>query len=661
MNRIHFVFIPLILLIATAGLAACIPAASEPTAETMLTITPSPTAIPTSTPTAAPTASPTPTFTPTPTPVTLPVTNGTPIPDLPYEVITAENVQRLREIARYGYPRLLDKNPYRLTADGKTIVVGTTLGLEFYDARTQTKTGGFEVEFLRDLDLTPDGQYLLTLAGEGVLTVWTRDGEKVQAFDLPIGDAWALKSVAISPDGKLLAVQRKKADWQETDKVDVYRVADGSLLDTVRGMGAVFSPDGRYLATLFDGLRLYPVAELGEGWEKRLPKQSLPWCGVMEGSCGLVFSPDGTLAAVVRAGQVDVYRVEDRKLVRQVSGWEADQYALPQVQFGVDGGQMVITTPALYDGQGNVRVKAQAILVDIASGEWVSKNEVEEGFPYLDGEQVRTFTWKAEGEIGEFLDIQDDGTLVLRPNDCDAVSQSHCYSAQKVSGNKWAMLKDGETLFEVTVPEGYTIGKDPNDVLVFKHIAVVQWTKSPGGSFFAVFDLEEKRKIFSQQGYVVSSATTADGDLVSIGYLNGTSTLYVVLMRGAQFQSLLKYPEFNYHTMDADGEKLYLFDVMTIKAVNLKTRQTSEVKTDFVINGYISATVSSRLLAVSSFFPSFEQVVGFLNPEDLHVVFAFRIPVRRITFSRDERLFVTQGMDGFIRVWGVVAEGANVR
>src|SRR5690606_23328273 len=152
---------------------------------------------------------------------------------LPYEVITAENVHRLRQIARYGYPRLLNKNPYRLAADGKTIVVGTTLGLEFYDAQTQAKTGGSEVALLRGFDLTPDGQYLLTLAGEGVLTVWTRDGEKVREFDVEAGDAWALKAVALSPDGKLLAVQRKKADWQETDKVDVYRVADGSLLDTV--------------------------------------------------------------------------------------------------------------------------------------------------------------------------------------------------------------------------------------------------------------------------------------------------------------------------------------------------------------------------------------------------------------------------------------------
>ncbi len=402
MRRILFVLIPLILLFA-AGLSvlrmsSASGAVPVEAAVVLPTATPSPTLKPTAT--AAPTATPEPTATatPTPTPVTLPVTNGTPVPNLPYEVITTENVHRLREIARYGYPRLLDTAPYRLTADGRTIVVGTTLGLEFYDAQTQTKSGGFEVEFLRDYDLTPDGQYLLTFAG-GNLTVWTRDGQKVREFDLQAGDAWTLKAVALSADGALLAVQRPRGQVVEADKLDVYRVADGALLDTVRGMGAVFSPDGQYLATVFDGaVRLYPVAELGQGWEKRLPKQTLPWCGDVNEGCGLVFSPDGTLAAVVRAARVDVYQVAERKLIRQVSGWEVrDTYYLPQVQFAE--GKLLITTLPLYDRQGNVQTPAQAIVVDITSGEWVSQSEAQDGFAYLSKGQVQTFRWKAEGEM----------------------------------------------------------------------------------------------------------------------------------------------------------------------------------------------------------------------------------------------------------------------
>ena len=179
MKRIVF-FLPLIVFFL---LTACTPqsqvqdadaAAAFPTAAA--TVTPEPTFTPTPTVTFTPTPTPTATITPTPTLISLPVRNGTAVPDLPYEVITAENVHRLREIARYGYPRLLDEKPYRLTADGKTIVVGTTAGIEFYDAGTQAKTGGFEVDFLRAFDVTPDGRFVLTVAGE-TLTVWTAEGQ----------------------------------------------------------------------------------------------------------------------------------------------------------------------------------------------------------------------------------------------------------------------------------------------------------------------------------------------------------------------------------------------------------------------------------------------------------------------------------------------------
>ncbi|WP_333657594.1 hypothetical protein, partial [Anaerolinea sp.] len=114
MKRVTFALIPLFLLIAAAGVFALrnVSASVPESPETLLTATP--TATPTPTATAAPTTTPTatvePTATPTPTPtlISLPVRNGTPVPDLPYEVITADNVHRLREVARYGYPRLLD-------------------------------------------------------------------------------------------------------------------------------------------------------------------------------------------------------------------------------------------------------------------------------------------------------------------------------------------------------------------------------------------------------------------------------------------------------------------------------------------------------------------------------------------------------------------------
>ncbi|WP_322509677.1 WD40 repeat domain-containing protein [Anaerolinea sp.] len=625
------------------------------TATVTPTATPSPTA--THTPTPTPTATPTATATPTPTPVTLPVTNGTPIPDLPYEVITAENVQRLRQIARYGYPRLLDEKPYRLTADGKTIVVGTTLGLEFYDAATQTKTGGFEVEFLRSFDLTPDGQYLLTLAGE-TLTVWTQDGQKVREFDLQAGDAWKLNAVALSPDGSMLAVQRKKADWQEADKVEVYRVQDGSLLDTVRGNGVLFSPDGLYLATVFDGsVRLYPAAELGQGWEKRLPKSTLPWCGRNE-RCGLAFSPDGLLAAVIRPARVDVYQVENRRLVRQVSGWEGDDYALPQVQ--VDAGQMLITTPALYDRQRNVRVKAQAIAVDVASGEWLSRGEVEDGFAYLDAGQVRMFRWQAEGEMPDFyylgvlfcvdnngnVNIAEFGHMCQNEN-CEPLQRGEVFNVKsaKVLADKPDWL--------LNVPQDENLDK----ILFFGDVAIANYHKGRV-SWAIVYDESRKYQI---------------NDWVTNVFINNK---FLVLNAFRQGILLLDTQSWSVKRFDLDDPAIQSFDEWIVIAdmskntlifvsFDNKTRFDIPVKEwKFSPTGYAvhsSAYNPNSNILVAEDGNSGGYVIDVSGRRNVAEKTLAGEIVHAMTFSPNGRLFATYGADGFIRVWAVVPAGADVR
>lgn len=641
--------IPLVLLFA-AGLgflalrtppSGAVP--SETVALATATVTPTHTPSPTATQTPTATVEPTATATPTPTPITLPVTNGTPIPDLPYEVITAENVQRLRQIARYGYPRLLEANPYRLTADGKTLVVGTTLGLEFYDAQTQEKSGGFEVEFLRSFDLTPDGQYLLTFAGE-TLTVWTKDGQKVREFDLQAGDAWQLNAVALSPDGSMLAVQRKKADWQEADKVEVYRVADGSLLDTVRGNGVLFSPDGRYLATVFDGsVRLYPAAELGQGWEKRLPKQTLPWCGGNE-RCGLIFSPDG-LAAVIRAARVEVYQVENRRLVRQVSGWESDGYALPQVQFA--DGQMLITTPALYDSQGNVRVKAQAIAVDVASGEWLSKSEVEGGFAYLHAGQVRTFQWQAEGEMLPYgtkwmhprILISDKGEVKLSVLDWWAFGWQEpviFYVCENEKCNSTEFTTE-----KITLPE-FTFVRQGSFGYIFGKISKVK-VKVPVSDWVFGYLLDNRTLLWSVS-YSSSYGKTMLIDLESGQTLLQTSYVHPIHFEVVDDELL----------MTTDENKTMIFD-LTERV--LRKQSKIGLEQNSIVSPIAYSGVSSIAFG-TKFDGKHDNICVFIEGSCKSII---QEDAFSMDFSPDGRLFATYGADGFIRVWAVVPEGANVR
>lgn len=623
--------IPLILLFA-AGLgflalrtppSGAVP--SETVALATATVTPTHTPSPTATQTPTATVEPTATATPTPTPITLPVTNGTPVPDLPYEVITAENVHRLREVARYGYPRLLDETPYRLTADGKTIVVGTTAGIEFYDARTQAKNGGFEVEFLRAFDMSPDGRFILTRAGD-TLTVWRQDGQKVREFALEAGDAWALNAVALSPDGSLLAVQRPRGQVVEPDRVDVYRVEDGSLVDTVRGMGAQFSPDGKYLATVFDAsVRLYPVAELGQGWEKRLPRETLPWCGGGE-TCGLTFSPDGTLAAVVRANRVDVYQVETRKLVRQVSGWEVqDTYTLPSVQFTPQGGQLLITNQPLYNSQGEIREKAKAILVDVVSGEWVVNQDAPEGFVYPDGQTVRGFRWQAEGEMPQMYQYKITAGF-------DKEGRLNLYTYGQNRDGHFGLVRCVEEFCDVT-PFTIPINKIPiyDDVL---EEYILQFSPK----WVLLHDGKEVSLQYSGHSFAVPNAKIV-GNLLVIWAASSSNDSEITIFDKTSGKRLYRFDAYDFSLY---GNKIYLWGSENFIEVGEKDEKHQYPD----ICGQASSQIERMFCVIIGTSSSYKRS-EFKDALDFDFL--------------KENLLVVNYSDGLIRVWGVVPDGTNVK
>jgi WD40 repeat protein/class 3 adenylate cyclase len=97
---------------------------------------------------------------------------------------------------------------------------------------------------------SPDGRTLITGGINGNVTTWnvqTRSAVHTVRFPAPVW--W----VAVSPDGKLLAVQTKASD-RSNSTVEVRDVASGRILyrhDVQNGKGGLeFSPDGRSLAAL---------------------------------------------------------------------------------------------------------------------------------------------------------------------------------------------------------------------------------------------------------------------------------------------------------------------------------------------------------------------------------------------------------------------------
>jgi RNA polymerase sigma factor (sigma-70 family) len=133
-------------------------------------------------------------------------------------------------------------------------------------------------------------------------------------------------ALVFSPDGKLLAASR--ATPAEEDRVHVWERSSGKEVYEVRGNVAAFSPDGKTLATVANGISL---------WDAATGKQIRRFGGL---ATSLAFSPNGKLLASGYygnglKGRVRLWDVETGKESREFA---EDNYGLGScVAFSPDG------------------------------------------------------------------------------------------------------------------------------------------------------------------------------------------------------------------------------------------------------------------------------------------------------------------------------------
>ncbi len=172
---------------------------------------------------------------------------------------------------------------------------------------------------------SPDGRWLAGIASDRKLWIWqVSTGQMVR--NVRVGEDY-LQGLAFDPSGKTIYTASRDQTiraWHLTDAKEIWRLH--SHFD--RSIRAVFSPDGRYIATSHPRLktiRIWQVA--GERYIRQLS-------GEQFGIRALKFSPDGKWLA--GAGNEGVIRLWDWKTGRVVRTFSGHKMPVTDLVFSKD-------------------------------------------------------------------------------------------------------------------------------------------------------------------------------------------------------------------------------------------------------------------------------------------------------------------------------------
>jgi WD40 repeat protein len=273
--------------------------------------------------------------------------------------ITSQNVDKLQMIGRFGRGSI---NDMALSPDGKTLAVGTSIGIWLYDPDNLQREPEMLVDadnYVTMLDFSPDGRFFAFLL-KNTLHLWAWN-IRTPIMALPDADS----TFAFSPDNRLLAYSRSDHTVYIWDlQTRTYGKQFGGA-EYVNGLA--FSPDSQKLAMQVDA-----AGEQIQIWDveqavKLATTVSVPlWTGGV-----IAFSPDGSLLAFANGDETKLW------------DWQANTFR------SLDTGEIV--SSVTFNSDGKRLLVGRGYALGSGADDFVQLWDVETG------KQLSTFGLQTKG------------------------------------------------------------------------------------------------------------------------------------------------------------------------------------------------------------------------------------------------------------------------